>query len=78
MKKRRRIEITVFRRRTTIVLRDKLQGDPIEPPPRHVDAPHPARADSPQAEGADLSQRQATQPSPGGLKVQEAGRKSSR
>lgn len=75
MKKRRRIEITAFRRRTTIVLRDKLKGDPIEPPPRHVDASQPAPADWPQEEGADLSQHQATQPSPGGLKVQEAGGK---
>ena len=78
MKKRRRIEIMAFRRRTTIVSRDKLKGDPIEPPPCHVDASHPAPADWPQAEGADLSQRQATQPSPDGLKVQEAGRKSPR
>lgn len=78
MKKRRRIEITAFRRRTTIVLRDKLKGDPIEPPPRHVDASHPAPADWPQEEGAALSQHQATQPSPGSLKVQEAGRKSPR
>ena len=55
MKKRRRIEITAFRRRTTIILRDKLKGGPIEPPPRHVDASHLAPADSPQAEGADLN-----------------------
>ena len=78
MKKRRRIEITAFRRRTTIAVRDKLKGDPIEPPPHRVDASHPAPADWPQEEGADLSQHQARQPSPGSLKVQEAGRKSPR
>ncbi len=53
MKKLRRIVITAFRRRTTIILRDKPEGDPIEPPPRHGDAAHTAPARPPQAEGDD-------------------------
>ena len=55
MKKRRHIEITAFRRRTTIILRDKPKGGAIEPPPRHVDAPHPAPADAPLTEGDELN-----------------------
>ena len=31
MKRPRRIEITAFRRRTTVILRDKLEGRPIKP-----------------------------------------------
>ncbi len=69
MNKRRRIEITVFRRRTTIVLHDHLAGGPIEPPPGQGDAWHPAPADSPQEEEADLNQRHAPQPPPGSLVV---------
>ena len=56
MKKRRRIQITAFRRRTTIILREELQGSPYEPPPLHLAASNPAPADLPQLEGANLNQ----------------------
>ena len=55
MEKRRRIRITTFRRRTTIILRDKQEGGSMEPPPRHVDASPSVLADPPQAEGDDLN-----------------------
>jgi len=64
MKKRLRIEVTAFRRRTTIILRDRLEGSPAEPPPRHGEASHTAPADPPRAEGADPNRPQATEPPP--------------
>lgn len=67
MNKRRRIEITTFRRRTTIVLRDHLVSDPIVPPPGQGDMWQKAPADSPQEEEAELNQRHAKKPPPGSL-----------
>ena len=51
MKKRRRIEITTFRRRTTIVLRDRsnagrmrTEGDDEDLPQKHVELVRAARS----------------------------------
>lgn len=58
MKKQRRIEITTFRRRVTVVLRDKPVGGHIAAPPHQADAPHTVAADSPLAEAAEINQPQ--------------------
>ena len=54
MKTRRRIEITSFRRRTTIVLRHEPGGGPVVPPSLHVEASQTAPADPPQGEDGSL------------------------
>lgn len=56
MKTRRRIEITAFRRRTTIVLRDRSEVAPTGPPPGEKKASCPVHADSAQAAESDLDQ----------------------
>ena len=62
MKTRRRIEITSFRRRTTIVLRHRPEGGPVVPPSLHVDALPPAPADPPQGEDGSLDLQGHTAP----------------
>lgn len=53
MKKRRRIEITAFRRRTTIVLRDRSEFDLAGRPNDDDKASHQPRADPARAEEID-------------------------
>lgn len=53
MKTRSRIEITAFRRRTTIILRDKPEDVPALPP-RHDVSSHSVIADSSPVEAVDL------------------------
>ena len=55
MKKRRRIEIRAFRRRTTLILRDGPEHVFMEPSPLHRDVSHPASADSSQAQEDKLN-----------------------
>ena len=54
MKKRRRVEITAFRRRTTIVLRDRLGNGPIALPLCHVDSSHSDPVEASRTEEVDL------------------------
>src|SRR2546423_7399036 len=60
MRKRRRIEITIFRRRTTIVLREGAGAGPTRWPPVDGEATPPLRADPAPAEEADPDQTQIT------------------
>jgi hypothetical protein len=62
MTKYRRIEITAFRRRTTIVLRDRSKVGPTERPPEDGESPCPTRADPAQVAQIDLDQTQITNP----------------
>jgi len=64
MKNLRRIEITTFRRRTTIVLRDRSEVGPAGPPPGDGEASPPVRADPARAAESDLDQTQTTDPVP--------------
>lgn len=56
MQKRRRIEITAFRSRTTIVLRDRSEVVPTGLPPDKDKASHPVHADPARAAKSDLDQ----------------------
>ncbi|MGH9902083.1 MAG: hypothetical protein ACRD68_09765, partial [Pyrinomonadaceae bacterium] len=70
MKKMRRIEITAFRRRTTIVLPDKPEGGPAASAPPPVgcgDASRLSPTDSPRTGAADLGRPQAAETSPGSV-----------
>jgi hypothetical protein len=60
MKRRSRIEITVFRRRTTIVSRDGAGAGPTRWPPVDGEATPPLRADPAPAGEADPDQTQIT------------------
>lgn len=60
MKKRRRIEITVFRRRTTVVLREGAGAGPARWPPVDGEATRPPRADPAPAEEITPDQTRTT------------------
>ena len=62
MKKRRRIEITAFRRCTTIVLHDQSGVCPAGRPPGDGDLPSPIRTEQARAAENDLGQTQITNP----------------
>ena len=68
MKKRRRIEITTFRSRTTMIVRNQPEGDPVEPL-HNADTSGLAPANLPKAEEVDLKQHQVAQPLPLGSNV---------
>ena len=60
MKKGRRIQITVFRRRTTVVLREGAGDGPAGWPPVDGEAEHPPRADPAPAQELDADRTQIT------------------
>jgi hypothetical protein len=72
MTTRRRIEITAFRRRTTITVRARPDVGPAEPSPCRVDASYPFTAEASQSEGVDLDQSQTTQRAVAGRLLREA------
>lgn len=71
MKTRRRIEITAFRRRTTIVLRDRSEVCPTGRP--HVDgeSPSPIRTGPARAAEIGLDQTQITIPDAGQFRLHQ-------
>ncbi len=60
MSKRRRLEITTFRRRITIVSRDSWEVGPTGRPPGDGEASHPIRVYPAPVEEIDLDQTQIT------------------
>ena len=73
MKKLRRIEITAFRRRTTIVLRDRSEVCPAERPPCDGESPLIPTDQSPATESG-LDQTQITNPDAAGQSGLHQGR----
>ncbi len=66
MKKQRRIEITVFRRRTTIVSRDRSEVGSLGRPNGDSEASHPVHANSACGVEVDRDQAQTNLPTPPG------------